>query len=87
MIGFRKTLLDIVLEASHLEHLGYVSRRRSVSVARRIAKLHAIVGQHGVDLVGYGLDQCDENVGSGVEVADRVDIELFLRGLIALHIW
>lgn len=38
--------------------MGYVSHRRPVTVARLEGELDTVVGEHGVDLVRDGLDQC-----------------------------
>jgi hypothetical protein len=56
MIDFGEAVLDAILTAAHLKHVGHVSCGRAVGVARRIAELDAIVGQNGVDLVRNGLD-------------------------------
>jgi hypothetical protein len=61
MIDLGEAVLDAVLAAAHVEHVGHVSCRRPVGVSRGIAELDAIVGQHGVDLVGYRLDQATRN--------------------------
>ena len=44
-----EAVLDAVLAAAHVEHVGHVSRGRAVGVARGEAELDAVVGQHGVD--------------------------------------
>ena len=56
MIDLGEAMLDAVLAASHVEHVGHVAGRRSVRIARCEAELDAIIGEHGVDFVGNGGD-------------------------------
>ena len=65
MVDLGEPVLDAVLVASHVEHVGHVSRCRPVGVARRKAELDAVVGEHGVDLIRHRLDQSDEEGGRG----------------------
>lgn len=62
MVELGEAVLDAALPSAHGEHVGHVSRRRSVGVARRIAELDAIVGQDRVDLVGDSSDEGDQEV-------------------------
>ena len=57
MVRLRQTMLDPVLPATHIEHVGDEAGGRAAGVSRRKAELDAIVGQHRVDAVGNGLDQ------------------------------
>lgn len=42
MIDFGEPVLDAVLTAPHVEHVGHVACRRPIGVARRIAELDAV---------------------------------------------
>ena len=65
-------MLDTLLPAPHVEHVGSVSRRGTVAMAGLEGELDAVVGEHGVDLVGDGLDQClQEGAGRGATVKCR----------------
>ena len=55
-----EAVLDAVLPAAHGEHVGHVSCRGPVGVARRITELDAVVGQDRMDLVGNSSDQGDQ---------------------------
>jgi hypothetical protein len=59
MLDLGEPMLDPVLAAAHVEHVGHVGCRGAIGVARRKGELDAVIGQHRVDLVGYGLDQGD----------------------------
>ena len=61
MIDLGEAMLDAVLAASPVEHVGHVSSGRSVGVTWSEAKLDALVGQDRVDLVGNGGDQGHED--------------------------
>jgi hypothetical protein len=60
VVDLGEAVLDPVLSAPHGEHVGHEPCRWAVGVARRKAKLDAIVGQDGVDLVWNGCDEGDE---------------------------
>ena len=55
-----EAVLDPVLFAAHVEHMGDPGCCRAVGVAWREGELNAIVGQNRVDLVWNRLDQRDE---------------------------
>jgi hypothetical protein len=48
-----EAVLDAVLLAPHGEHVGHVPSCRSIGIARRKAKLDAIVGQDGAVATRY----------------------------------
>ena len=50
-------VLDAVLLAAHVEHVGDILRGWPVGVARREGKLDAVVGEDRVDLVGHGIER------------------------------
>ena len=60
MLDFGKPVLDPVLIAAQIEHVRHTGRSRALGVSRREGELDAIVGQHGVDFVGHGFDQGDQ---------------------------
>jgi len=56
MLDLGKPVLDAVLTAAHVEHMGHVSGRWAIGVARRKRELNAVVGEHGVNFVRDGFD-------------------------------
>ena len=62
MVRLGQAVFDAVLAAAHVEHVGHVLRGWPAALAGLIAELHAIVGEHGVDLVRDGGDQGFEKV-------------------------
>ena len=58
MLRLCKAVLDAVFLAAHVEHVRH-SSAPSVhrTISRREGELDAVVGEHGVDLVGNGFDQ------------------------------
>lgn len=58
-------VLDAILTTTHIEHVRDVAGGGAIGVAWREGKLDAVVGQHGVGLVGYGFDQGDQEGGGG----------------------
>ncbi len=63
MLDFGEPVLDPVLTATHVKHMRHVSGRGSVGVARRERELNAVVGQDGMDFIGHGRDQRDQEGG------------------------
>ena len=57
MLDLCEPVLDAVLAAAHVEHVGHVSGCWAIGVARRKRELDAVVGENGVDFVGDGFDQ------------------------------
>ena len=49
MIDFGEAMLDVVLAATHLEHVGDEPRCWSIGIALWKPELDAVVGQHRVD--------------------------------------
>ncbi len=72
MVGLGQTMLDAVLVADAIEHVPAVEGGWAGAVARGMAELHPIVGQHGVDLVGHERDQRAQEVRCGVAVGLRL---------------
>ena len=60
MVDLGEVVLDAILVASHVEHVGDVSRCWPIGVTWRIPELDAIIGEHGMDRVGHGFDQDEE---------------------------
>lgn len=52
VMGFGEAVLDAVLAAPRVEHVGHVAGGRAIGVARRVVELDAVVGQNRVDPVG-----------------------------------
>ena len=50
-------MFDPVVLAAHVEHMGRISCRRAVRIARWEGELDPIVGENRVNLVGDGRDQ------------------------------
>lgn len=57
MVRFGASMLDAVFATDAVEQMLHSSGRRSVTVAGRKTKLHAVVGQVRMDFVGYSLNQ------------------------------
>lgn len=53
VLDLGEPVLDSVFLAPHVEHVGHPCGCRAVGIARREGELDAVVGQHGVDFVGY----------------------------------
>jgi hypothetical protein len=47
-----EAVLDVVVAAAEVEHVGHVSGGQDIGAACWVAELNAVVGQHRVDLVG-----------------------------------
>ena len=60
VLDLGEPVLDAVLAAAHVEHVGHEPGCGAIGVAWREGELEAVVGQDGVDLVGHGRDQRDE---------------------------
>lgn len=60
MIDLGKAMLNAVFPAAYVKHVGDVSGRRTLGVARREPELDAIVCQSCMDLVGHGCNERDE---------------------------
>lgn len=54
MIGLRQPVFDRMTLAGPLEGMAAQYRREAFSVLRQISELDAVIGEHGVDPVGYG---------------------------------
>lgn len=57
MVDLGASVLDAVVTAPHVEHMGDEACRRSIGIARWKAELDAVFGEHGVDLARHGGDQ------------------------------
>ena len=83
VMGLCQPMLDAVLPAHEVEHVGSPSCRRSGPVARQIAELDAVVGQDRMDLVRHGFDEGLEKVGGGMSVRPAVQLGIRkLRGAV-----
>ena len=60
MLHLRQTMLDAIFPASHVEHMGHVSRCRPVGVSGWKRELNAVVGENGMDFVRHCFNECDE---------------------------
>jgi len=60
MLDPGEPVLDPILAAAHVEHVGHVGCRGTIGVARREGELDAVVGQYRVDFLGHSLDQGDQ---------------------------
>ena len=52
MVSFGEAMLDAILLADAIENM-----MEGVLIALTIGELDAVIGEHGVDLVGYGSNQ------------------------------
>ena len=69
MVDLGEAVVDAVLSASHVEHVGHVSGSWTICVARRQTELDAIIGQDGVDLVWNSGDQATRKEEAVTRVA------------------
>ena len=73
MLGLGQPMIDVVWAQAYSKACaGRARPRRSalmsggpIHVRRRIGEVDAVVGEHGVDLVGHGFDQASQEVGGG----------------------
>jgi hypothetical protein len=65
MLDFGKPMLDAVLAAAHVKHMGHVPGRWAIRVARRKRELNAVFGEHGVNFVRNGFYQRRQEGGGG----------------------
>src|SRR5258706_13157225 len=68
MIWLCKPVLDPVLAAAHIKHVDHVSRSWAVCISGREGKLNSVVREHGVDLIGNGCDQLEQEARRGHSV-------------------
>ena len=57
MFDLGQAVLDAVLAAAHIEHMGHVPGGWAVGVTRRERELNAVVGEYRVNFVGNDFDQ------------------------------
>ncbi len=57
-------MLDAVLAADPVEDVAHSARRCPFAVLLQVGEGHAVVGEHGVDRVGEGLDDLAEDGGA-----------------------
>lgn len=74
VIGLGEAMLDAVFEADAIEHVDAIAGCRSQAVLNGIAELNAVVGEHGVDLVGNGFDKSFEEAGCGLDVGGLMQL-------------
>jgi hypothetical protein len=65
MLDLGKSVLDAVLAAAHVKHMGHVPGRWAIGVARRKRELNAVVGEHGVNFVRNGFNKRRQEDGRG----------------------
>ncbi len=58
MVGFGQPMLDSMKETEPVEGMATEARRRPLAVLGQIGELDAVVGEHGVDAIRNGHDQC-----------------------------
>ena len=57
MLHLSQPMFDTIFPASHVEHVGHVSRCWSVGISGWKRELNAVVGESGMDLVGDGTNE------------------------------
>ncbi len=72
MVDPGEAMLDAILAATYVEHVGQEARGRAIGIARGQAELDAVIGQHGVDAVRHCFDERDEE-GRGAAVVGFLD--------------
>ena len=65
MLDLGESVLDAVLAAAHVKHMGHVPGRWAIGVARWKRELNAVVGEHGVNFVRNGFDKSHQEDGRG----------------------
>lgn len=87
MLDLGAAVLNPVVLAAHVEHMGDAHGGRAVSVAQRKCKRDPVIRQHGVDCVGHCCDQRDQEGGgcAPVRMAHKLD-EDELAGSVDRHI-
>ena len=63
MLDLGETMLDAVLAAAHIEHVGDVDGRWAIGVTRRERELNAVVGQDGMNFERNSFDQHHQEGG------------------------
>ena len=71
MVGSGQTVADAMTKTNAIEGMSTPSRRKPSTVFRQVGELDSVVGEHGVDTIRNGFDECFEE-GSG-----RLHIGLF----------
>src|SRR5258708_6886570 len=71
MVGLGQTVADAMTKTGAIEGMSTPSCRKPSTILRQIGELDSVVGEHSVDAIGNGCDECFEE-GSG-----RLHIGLF----------
>src|SRR6516164_2244687 len=74
MVGLGQPVLDVICITKHVEHVDAPPSRGPEPVRRQVCELDAIVGEHGVDLVGDSFDQSFQEVGSCPAIGLRMQL-------------
>jgi len=75
MLDLCQPVLDAILLAAHVEHVRHISGCWSIGVAGREGELNAVVGEHGVDFVGNGLNQIHQERGCRIPISLRDQLD------------
>ena len=86
MVGFCEPVFDSMNEAEPVEGVPTEACRWSLAVLRQIGELDAVVGEHGMDAIRNGLDECfkERCCGSHIRLFDEFD-HRELRGAVDGH--
>ena len=65
MLDLGEAVLNAVLAAAHIKHMGQVPGRWAIGVTRRKCELNAVIGEHGVNFVRSGFNKRRQEDGRG----------------------
>ena len=65
VIGFGQAVFDTACSADLIEAVDPVTRRPAIAIFRQVGKLDTVIGQHRMQPVRYGRDQCFEEAHGG----------------------
>jgi hypothetical protein len=71
MVGLGQTVADAMAKTDAIEGMSTPSSRKPSTVLRQIGELDSVVGEHGVNAIRNGCDECFE------EGCGRLQIGLF----------
>ncbi len=86
VVGLGEAVFDSMHETEPIERMSAEACRWSLAVLRQIGELDAVVGEHGMDAIRNGLDECfkERCCGSHIRLFDEFD-HRELRGAVDGH--
>ena len=68
MVGLGQPVFDSMNETEPVKGMATEACGWSLAVLRQIVELDAVIGEHGVDAIWNGLEQCLEECGGGLHI-------------------